>query len=63
MCKYSRNPPGPRCRSITKASWSEAFAVCYDEWSAGMTEDVPFYVQLAREADGRSSSLRSGNGT
>ena len=31
-------------------SWDEAFSLRYDEWSAEMTEDVAFYVQLAREA-------------
>jgi len=30
----------------------DAFAPIYDEWAAHMTEDVPFYVSLAREADG-----------
>ncbi len=33
-------------------SWDEQFASRYDEWPAGMTEDVPFYVSLARDADG-----------
>jgi ubiquinone/menaquinone biosynthesis C-methylase UbiE len=43
-------------------SWSEAFAHRYDEWSAQMTEDVPFYVELAREADGPLVELAVGNG-
>jgi SAM-dependent methyltransferase len=43
-------------------SWDEAFARRYDEWSADMTEDVPFYVQLAREADGPIVELAIGNG-
>jgi ubiquinone/menaquinone biosynthesis C-methylase UbiE len=43
-------------------SWDEAFAHRYDEWSASMTEDVPFYVQLAREADGPIVELAIGNG-
>jgi ubiquinone/menaquinone biosynthesis C-methylase UbiE len=43
-------------------SWSEAFAVRYDEWAAHMMEDVPFYVQLAREADGPIVELAVGNG-
>jgi SAM-dependent methyltransferase len=43
-------------------SWDEAFARRYDEWSADMTEDVPFYVQLAREADGPIVELAVGNG-
>jgi SAM-dependent methyltransferase len=43
-------------------SWDEAFARRYDEWSAEMTEDVPFYVGLAREADGPVVELAIGNG-
>lgn len=38
-------------------SWSEAFAVRYQDWSAEMTEDVPFYVDLAREADGPAALI------
>ncbi|WP_170156121.1 hypothetical protein [Umezawaea tangerina] len=33
-------------------SWDEAFAVCDEEWSAHMTEDVAFSTGLAGEADG-----------
>jgi ubiquinone/menaquinone biosynthesis C-methylase UbiE len=43
-------------------SWSEGFAVRYDEWSAEMTDDVPFYVELAHEADGLVVELAIGNG-
>jgi len=43
-------------------SWDEAFAECYDEWAAHMTEDIPFYVSLAREADGPVVELAVGNG-
>jgi SAM-dependent methyltransferase len=43
-------------------SWSEGFAVRYGDWSAHMTEDVPFYVELAREADGLLVELAVGNG-
>jgi SAM-dependent methyltransferase len=43
-------------------SWDESFASRYDEWSAKMTEDVPFYVGLAREADGPIVELGVGNG-
>ena len=43
-------------------SWDEAFARRYDEWSAHMTEDVAFYVELAREADGALVELAIGNG-
>jgi SAM-dependent methyltransferase len=44
------------------ASWDEAFADRYEEWSAGMTEDVAFYVELARHADGPLVELAVGNG-
>jgi SAM-dependent methyltransferase len=43
-------------------SWDEGFARRYDEWSANMTEDVGFYVGLAREADGPLLELAVGNG-
>jgi len=43
-------------------SWPEAFADKYEEWSAHMTADVPFYVGLAREADGPLVELAIGNG-
>ena len=29
-------------------SWAESFADGYDAWSAHMTADVAFYVELAR---------------
>jgi YD repeat-containing protein len=40
----------------------DAFAPIYDDWSAHMTEDVAFYVELAREADGPVVELAVGNG-
>jgi ubiquinone/menaquinone biosynthesis C-methylase UbiE len=43
-------------------SWDEAFAERYDEWAADMTEDVAFYVELARAADGPLVELAVGNG-
>jgi SAM-dependent methyltransferase len=43
-------------------SWDEAFANVYDEWSASMTADVAFYVDLARKADGPVVELAIGNG-
>jgi SAM-dependent methyltransferase len=43
-------------------SWDEAFADRYEEWSAPMTEDVPFYVRLAQQADGPIAELAIGNG-
>jgi SAM-dependent methyltransferase len=42
--------------------WDEAFADRYEEWSADMTADIPFYVELAREADGPLVELAIGNG-
>jgi len=43
-------------------SWDEGFADRYDEWSAEMTEDVPFYVELARETDDALVELAVGSG-
>jgi SAM-dependent methyltransferase len=43
-------------------SYPEAFAEDYDRWAADMTEDVPFYVALAREADGPVLELAVGTG-
>jgi SAM-dependent methyltransferase len=40
----------------------DAFAPIYDEWAAHMTEDVPFYVELAREAEGPLVELAVGSG-
>ena len=46
----------------TGVSDYDPFAPIYDEWAAGMTEDVPFYVDLAREADGPIVELAVGTG-
>jgi SAM-dependent methyltransferase len=43
-------------------SWDEAFSLRYEEWSSHMTADIPFYVDLAREADGPLVELAIGNG-
>jgi len=43
-------------------SYPEAFATNYDRWAADMTEDVAFYVELAREADGPVVELAVGTG-
>ena len=42
--------------------WNEAFADHYEEWSADMTADIAFYVELAREADGPLVELAVGTG-
>ena len=40
----------------------DPFAAIYEQWSAAMTEDVPFYVGLAQEADGPIVELAVGTG-
>ena len=45
-----------------RLTWDERFSERYEEWSAGMTADVPFYVELARRADGPIVELAVGNG-
>ena len=42
--------------------YPEQFAVAYDRWAADMTEDVPFYVELARQAEGPVVELAVGTG-
>src|SRR5207247_5961914 len=44
------------------SSWYDAWADRYAEWSTGVAADVPFYVGLAREADGLLVELAVGNG-
>jgi SAM-dependent methyltransferase len=43
-------------------TWDEEFSQRYDEWSANMTADIPFYVGLARQAVGPLVELAVGNG-
>jgi ubiquinone/menaquinone biosynthesis C-methylase UbiE len=43
-------------------SWDDAFADHYEEWSAHMTADIAFYVDLAHQADGPLVELAIGNG-
>jgi ubiquinone/menaquinone biosynthesis C-methylase UbiE len=40
----------------------EGFAPVYDAWAADMTEDVDFYVDLARKAEGPVLELAVGSG-
>jgi SAM-dependent methyltransferase len=40
----------------------EGFAPIYDDWAADMTDDVDFYVELAREAEGPVVELAAGTG-
>src|SRR6266446_9533135 len=44
------------------SSWYDAWADRYAEWSTGVTADVPFYVELARETNGLLVELAVGNG-
>ena len=43
-------------------SWDEELSHRYDEWSASMTADIAFYVDLARNANGPIVELAVGNG-
>ena len=43
-------------------SWYEGFASRYDAWSSAMTQDVPFYAELAGEDEGPLVELAIGNG-
>ena len=40
----------------------DRWAPIYDAWASEMTEDVPYYVDLAREADGPIVELMVGSG-
>jgi SAM-dependent methyltransferase len=40
----------------------DRFAPIYDEWAAHMTEDVPYYIELARETEGPLVELAVGSG-
>ena len=46
------------------STWDEALADGYEEWSAHMTADIPFYAGIARQAAGRGRILEPavGNG-
>jgi SAM-dependent methyltransferase len=43
-------------------SWYDAWADRYADWSSGDNADIPFYVGLAREADGPLVELAVGTG-
>ena len=47
---------------MAHVSGYDAFAPVYDAFTAVMTEDVPFYVELALEADGPLVEIAVGNG-
>ena len=43
-------------------SWDERFSDQYDLWSAGVTADIAFYVNLALNTDGPIVELAIGDG-
>lgn len=47
---------------MERGRWDEAYAERYDEWSSHITADIPFYVGLAKDADGPIVELAVGNG-
>src|SRR4051794_5737713 len=44
------------------SSWYDAWADRYGDWSTSCTGDVPFYIGLARDAEGPLVELAIGNG-
>jgi SAM-dependent methyltransferase len=48
--------------SIPGVSDYDSWAPSYDAWASDMTDDVPYYVDLAREADGPIVELMVGSG-
>lgn len=44
------------------SSWDEGFSDHYEEWSAHMSADIDFYVELARRVDGPLVEFAVGNG-
>ncbi len=45
------------------STWDEAFSHHYDKWSADITADIAFYVDLARSANGPIVELAVGERT
>jgi SAM-dependent methyltransferase len=52
---------GPASPAPERGSY-EPFAAVYDRWVAGAPDDVPFFVELARQADGPVVELAVGTG-
>ena len=48
--------------TVTTVAFYEQVAHQYDSWSAQVTDDIEFYVGLARQADGPLVELAVGNG-
>lgn len=49
-------------RTLRAMSWDEELSENYEEWSASMTADVDFYVDLAHQTPGPLVELAIGNG-
>src|SRR5947208_16989820 len=47
---------------VAMSSWYDAWADRYEDWSPSFTADVPFYIGLARDADGPLVELAVGTG-
>lgn len=47
---------------VPPVSWYEGFADHYEQWSSRITADIPFYVELARQANGPLVELAIGTG-
>ena len=59
------NRPEAGLRDLPKREFEVSYSViadCYEVWSADETADIPFYVDLAREADGPIVELGVGSG-
>src|SRR5690349_3127283 len=48
--------------SAELTTWDDSFAERYEQWSAHITADISFYVDLAREATGPLVEVAIGNG-
>src|SRR5271155_3450618 len=59
------NKPEAGLRDLPQREFEVSYSViadCYEVWSADETADIPFYVDLAREADGPIVELGVGSG-
>jgi SAM-dependent methyltransferase len=62
LAVYCPSDPDTINKEHKSMSWDEVYAHRYEEWSAHMTADIPFYVSLAQAADGPLVELAVGNG-
>src|SRR5206468_12241283 len=57
-----RHHPDHHSFPSRRSSGLDAWAPVYDDWASVMTEDVPYYTDLVREADGPVVELMVGSG-